>query len=124
MAASSVVSGVRPSKIGARASSPNLSAGWATAPVVILSPMNAELGSSPKTRFGAKLRAMITTDILPGIVQAEHDWWFPERRGEEPELFGLWESNINVCTSDEPEHCDKMIGSWYYRAMLCKVYKA
>jgi len=75
-------------------------------------------------RGKAKFRALVTPDILPGVVQAEHDWWFPERRGEEPELFGMWESNINVCTSDEPEHCDKLIGSWYYRAMLCKVYKA
>ncbi|MFC1965231.1 molybdopterin dinucleotide binding domain-containing protein, partial [Chloroflexota bacterium] len=75
-------------------------------------------------RGKAKFRAMVTTDILPGVVQAEHDWWFPERQGEEPELFGMWESNINVCTSDEPEHCDKLIGSWYYRGMLCKVYKA
>jgi len=26
---------------------------------------------------------------------AAHGWWFPERDGAEPDLYGTWESNIN-----------------------------
>lgn len=61
--------------------------------------------------------------IAPGVVHAQHGWWFPEEPGEEPWLHGVWESNINVVTSDEPEHCNKMNGGWPLRTALCRVYK-
>jgi len=61
--------------------------------------------------------------IAPGVVHAQHGWWFPEEPGEEPWLHGVWESNINVVTDDEPEHCNKMNGGWPLRTALCKVYK-
>ncbi|MDP2644132.1 MAG: molybdopterin-dependent oxidoreductase [Desulfobacterales bacterium] len=61
--------------------------------------------------------------ISPGVVHAEHGWWFPELPGEEPWLHGMWESNINVVTDDAPEHCNKMSGGWPLRAELCKVYR-
>lgn len=59
----------------------------------------------------------------PRVIHAQHGWWFPELPGEEPWLYGVWESNINVVTSDDPEHCNKISGGWPLRAMLCKVYK-
>lgn len=61
--------------------------------------------------------------IAPGVVHAQHGWWFPEEPGEEPWLHGVWESNINVVIDDEPEHCNKMNGGWPLRTALCKVYK-
>jgi len=61
--------------------------------------------------------------IDPGVVGAQHGWWFPELPGEEPWLHGVWESNINVVTDDDPEHCNKISGGWPLRALLCKVYK-
>jgi len=33
---------------------------------------------------------------------------FPEKPGEEPSLFGLWESNANVLTPDGDEFCDPL----------------
>lgn len=70
-----------------------------------------------------KQKAKINSAIPPGVVCAEHGWWFPEKKGEEPFLYGIWESNINVVIDDDPEKCDQMIGSWPLRALLCKVYK-
>ena len=34
--------------------------------------------------------------MKPGTVHAQHGWWFPEQDGEEPNLFGVWQSNINT----------------------------
>jgi len=61
--------------------------------------------------------------IDPRVVHAQHGWWFPELPGEEPWLHGVWESNINVVTSDDPEHCNKVSGGWPLRTLMCKVYK-
>ena len=61
--------------------------------------------------------------IDPKVVHAQHGWWFPELPGEEPWLHGVWESNINIVTDDDPEHCNKISGGWPLRALLCRVYK-
>jgi anaerobic selenocysteine-containing dehydrogenase len=61
--------------------------------------------------------------INPGVVHAQHGWWFPELPGEEPWLHGVWESNINVCTADDPERLNTKLGAWPLRTFLCKIYK-
>jgi anaerobic selenocysteine-containing dehydrogenase len=61
--------------------------------------------------------------IDPRVVSAQHGWWFPELPGEEPWLHGVWESNIDVVTSDDPEHCNQLNGGWPLRTLMCKVYK-
>ena len=58
------------------------------------------------------------------VVHAEHGWWFPELPGKEPWLHGVWESNIDVVTSNDPEHCNKKSGGWPLRTLMCKVYPA
>ncbi len=58
------------------------------------------------------------------VIHAEHGWWFPELPGEEPWLHGVWESNINVCTDDDPDVCGKKHGGWPLKSGMCKVYKA
>ncbi len=60
----------------------------------------------------------------PGVVHAEHGWWFPELPGKEPGLHGVWEVNINVVLNDDPEVCNEVIGSWPLKTALCKIYKA
>ena len=60
--------------------------------------------------------------ISPKVVHAEHGWWFPEEPGEEPSLHGLWKSNINVVTDDDPDRCDPMNGGWPLRTGLCRIY--
>lgn len=61
--------------------------------------------------------------IHPQVVNCELGWWFPEKSPEEPSLFGVWESNINVLSSLRLEHCDPRTGGWYMNAMLCNIYK-
>jgi anaerobic selenocysteine-containing dehydrogenase len=72
---------------------------------------------SPRGR--CKQKAMLTLGIDPRVVLAEHDWWFPEKPAPE---YGVWESNINMLTSEEPPY-DPGIGSTPVRSLLCKVYK-
>ncbi|MBW1801248.1 MAG: molybdopterin-dependent oxidoreductase, partial [Deltaproteobacteria bacterium] len=61
--------------------------------------------------------------IHPQVVHGEHGWWFPELPGEEPWLSGMWESNINILTDDDPERCNPRSGGWPLKTALCKVYK-
>lgn len=78
-----------------------------------------------ETRRGRiKQKARVSNKIPRGMVNAEASWWFPEMPAEEPSLYGLWESNVNILTLDDPECCDPLTGSWQNRALLCKVYKA
>ncbi len=57
------------------------------------------------------------------VIHAQHGWWYPELPGEEPYLHGVWISNVNVLTNDDPDKCDKVLGSWPLRGFLCKIYK-
>jgi len=70
-----------------------------------------------------KQKAQFFSKMDPNIVQAEHAWWFPEKPSMEPNLGGIWESNVNILISDDPDICDPISGSWPHRT-LCKIYKA
>ena len=39
--------------------------------------------------------AQVTPRVAPGVIHAEHGWWFPEQEGAEPRLFGTFDSNPN-----------------------------
>ena len=67
-------------------------------------------------------RAKVTSAIHPKVVSAQHHWWFPEQSPEEPSLFGAFESNINVCTNDDPEGFSPECGAYPLRPLLCRVY--
>ena len=69
------------------------------------------------------MKAKLFDGIDPRVVHAEHGWWFPELPGEEPWLHGIWESNVNVLTEDDPDICDELDGGWALKTALCKVYK-
>ncbi|MBW1900727.1 MAG: molybdopterin-dependent oxidoreductase [Deltaproteobacteria bacterium] len=78
-----------------------------------------------ETRRGRiKQRARHNPGILHNVINCQSAWWFPEMTANEPGLSGLWESNANVLTLDEPEACDELSGGWCVRALLCKVYRA
>lgn len=77
---------------------------------------------SPRGRVQQKCRLFDGVD--PRVVHAQHGWWFPEEDGAEPSLHGVWKSNINVLTNDEPDVCNPISGGWPLRGLLCKVYKA
>jgi anaerobic selenocysteine-containing dehydrogenase len=42
-----------------------------------------------------QLKAKVTPVVPRWMVMTSHGWWFPEKAGEGPSLFGVWESNVN-----------------------------
>ncbi len=73
-------------------------------------------------RGKVRMKCQYFDGIDPRVVHAEHGWWFPELPGEEPSLYGVFQSNINVLADDE--HCDEFHGGWPLKTGLCRVYKA
>ena len=69
-----------------------------------------------------KQRAKLTPTIDPRVVNAKHGWWYPEKEGAEPSLFGVWESNINQLLPSGYEGPSGYCAP--YKSLICKVYKA
>lgn len=70
----------------------------------------------------AKFKAKITPVVPEWMVMATHGWWFPEREGKEPSLFGVWESNINLLIP-MGYHGEDGLGA-PIKHLLCKIYRA
>lgn len=66
-----------------------------------------------------KLKAEVTEEIKEGVINIDHGWWFPER---EAPNFGVFESNANVLTSNNPPY-DSAFGSCQLRGLLCTLEK-
>ena len=78
-----------------------------------------------ETRRGRiRQKARYNPGMLPNVVNCQASWWFPEKPAYAPDFSGVFESNANVLTLDDPEWCDELSGGWCDRALLCKVYKA
>ena len=60
------------------------------------------------------------TQVRLSVVRAEHGWWFPETEGAEPNLYGVFDSNINNLTP-QCENGDTGFGAPYAN-QLCRVY--
>jgi len=73
-----------------------------------------------------RLKARLSNTFDPRYIVSQHAWWFPEKPAEEPSLYGLWESNINVTTDDDPDKCDPISGGWPLKGqyMRCRISKA
>lgn len=69
----------------------------------------------------AKMKAHLHWGMKKGVVNGEHGWWFPERKGAEPELFGVFESNIN-CLTTAGDYGPTTYGA-PYKAQICNVAK-
>lgn len=66
-------------------------------------------------------RAKLTNAIDPRVVSSQHAWWFPEKPGPEPSLFGVWESNINLLL---PSGWTGRSGLGYpFKNQMCRVYR-
>jgi len=100
-------------------------------PMVTLHPETAEkmgLAEGDWTRLvtpqGAiRMRLHVSDKVDPRMADADHGWWFPERKEAEPELFGVFDSNANVLCPDGPEFCNPEIGGWPHTGLLCRVEK-
>ena len=73
--------------------------------------------SSP--RGSIRMKALVTTDIIPGVINIDHGWWFPEKTGPD---YGVWESNANILTNNAPPY-DPAFGSYQLRGLLCRIEK-
>ena len=73
--------------------------------------------SSPRGKI--RMKAVVTRDIKKGVINVDHGWWFPERKGPD---FGVWESNVNIITSNAPPY-DPAFGSYQLRGLLCNIEK-
>ena len=70
-----------------------------------------------------RMRLRFSDTVDRRMADVDHGWWFPERSEEEPELFGVFESNANILCPDGSEFCSPEIGSWPHSALLCRVIK-
>ena len=77
---------------------------------------------SPRGKITQKCQ--IFDGLNPRVVHVQHGWWYPEEEGAEPSLYGIWKSNCNVLTDDDPDICNPISGGWPLRTLLCKVTKA
>ena len=71
-----------------------------------------------------KMKVRLTTALAPGVIAAEHNWWFPEEDGSYPNLYGACKSNINVVLDDDPDKCGQEMGNYTCRQAMCKIYRA
>lgn len=76
-----------------------------------------------ETRWGKIKQRCKYHEIDPRVVCAEFGWWYPEKPAEEPSLFGVWESNVNVVTSDNLDYCGRTCGNWYLTPYQCRISK-
>ena len=100
-------------------------------PLVFLHPTTADsLGlengqwvsvSSPKGSIRARLQK--SRAIHPRMADLQHGWWFPERSGTLPGLYGVFESNANMLCPMDAAQCSPEVGSWPHSALLCRVEK-
>ncbi|MDR1088989.1 MAG: molybdopterin-dependent oxidoreductase [Coriobacteriales bacterium] len=71
-----------------------------------------------KGRF--KQIAKLSCEVNEKTVHAEHGWWFPETEPAEPNLYGVFDSNVNNCTR-VMQTGEGDIGS-SIKSMICKIY--
>jgi anaerobic selenocysteine-containing dehydrogenase len=70
----------------------------------------------------AKLKAKVTLVVPPWMIMATHGWWFPEREGAEPNLYGVWEHNINQLIPMGAQGKDGLGAP--IKHSMCRIYKA
>ena len=76
-----------------------------------------------ESRYGrCRQRARLNSGIHPKVVSSQHAWWFPEKPGPEPGLFGVWESNINLLLP--PGWTGKSGLGYPFKNQMCRIYRA
>ena len=75
-----------------------------------------------KNQFGfCELRANVSAIVKPGVIHADHGWWYPEEDPNEPHLYGVFRSNINNLVPNF--HFGKMGFGAPFKCLLCSVTK-
>jgi anaerobic selenocysteine-containing dehydrogenase len=69
-----------------------------------------------------KRKALLTIKVKPGHIQTLHGWWMPEMKGREPDLFGVWDYQINQIIPG-PQCSSSGFGGGQYKTTLVKLSK-
>lgn len=99
-------------------------------PIVELNPKTAQkLGLSDGqwvwiegVRGKCKRKLRITPVIHEKIAMAPHAWWLPETEGAAPNLYGVWDINVNQLIPTGHNHPLTGYGGAPTKTMLCKIY--
>ncbi len=67
-----------------------------------------------------KRKVRISLRVHPEMVHTLHSWWMPEEKGREPDLFGVWDYQINQLVPG-PQHSDSGFGGGQYKTTLVKI---
>ncbi len=70
----------------------------------------------------AKFKAKLTKVVPTWMIMATHGWWMPEKDGEEPSLYGVWDHNINLLLPMDAQGKDGMGAP--IKHSLCRIYRA
>lgn len=68
----------------------------------------------------AKRKVRISLRVHPKMIHTLHSWWKPELKGKEPDLFGVWDYQINQLVPG-PQHSDSGFGGGQYKTTLVKI---
>jgi anaerobic selenocysteine-containing dehydrogenase len=66
-------------------------------------------------------KAKVTPVVHPRMVSVDYGWWFPEKSGPEPSLFGFWE--VNSSRLIEMGNVGETGFGAAIKSTLCKIYK-
>jgi anaerobic selenocysteine-containing dehydrogenase len=69
-----------------------------------------------------KRKALLTLQVKPGEIQTLHGWWLPELKGTEPDLYGLWDYQINQIIPG-PQFSKAGFGGGQYKTTLVTLEK-
>ncbi len=69
-----------------------------------------------------KRKAKLTLKVKPHHIQTLHGWWMPEMKGAEPDLFGVWDYQINKLVPG-PQSSVSGFGGGQYKTTLVKLTK-
>ncbi|MGI6071431.1 MAG: molybdopterin-dependent oxidoreductase [Lachnospiraceae bacterium] len=68
-------------------------------------------------------RKVKTTEVVhEKIAMAPHAWWLPETEGAAPNLYGIWDINVNQLIPTGFNHPLTGYGGAPTKTMLCKIY--
>ena len=99
-------------------------------PVALLHPLTAAQAgiahgdwfTITTARGSVRQVAKLTDTVAAEFVQADR-WWYPEGTDDADDVYGMWATNINVCTADDDANCDPVMGAWLLRGLPCRISK-
>ena len=67
-------------------------------------------------------KVRISLRVHPKMIHTLHGWWMPEEKGSEPDLFRVWDYQINQIVPG-PQHADSGFGGGQYKTTLVTLTK-